>query len=90
MRVVILGAGLAGRSAAHALLARGVRPTVLAPDRGESARGAGILSAQFRDADLRAAARRSAEIVARLVPVDRCGHAQMGLARSTVSRTSAS
>lgn len=77
MRVVIVGAGLAGRSAAHALLARGVRPTVLAPDRGDSAFGAGILSAQFGDADLRAAARRSARIVAGLVPVNRCGHAQI-------------
>jgi glycine/D-amino acid oxidase-like deaminating enzyme len=74
---VIVGAGIAGLSVARALVDRGLRPTVVAPDHGHTARGAGIVSAQFRDADLRALALRSRELVAALVHVDRIGHAQV-------------
>jgi len=76
-KVVIVGAGVAGRSAAQALLSLGVRPTMIAPEHGATGQGAGIVSAQFRDASLAALARRSRTIIAGLVPVHRCGHAQI-------------
>ena len=81
MRVVIVGAGIAGLSAARALLDRGVRPTVIAPDHGNTAFGAGILSGQFADADQRRLARRSREIARGLVATNVCGHAQIATTR---------
>jgi glycine oxidase len=85
LKIVIVGAGVAGRSVAHALLARGVPPTMVAPDHGATGRGAGIVSAQFSDARRAALARRSARIIAALVAVHRCGHAQI----ATTSRGAA-
>jgi glycine/D-amino acid oxidase-like deaminating enzyme len=86
MRVVVVGAGIAGLSVARALLDRGCRPTVIARDGGATAAGAGILSAQFADPVLRPLALRSREIVASLVPVRRCGMAQIALSPRTATR----
>ncbi len=83
MRVVIVGAGIAGLSVARALLARGVRPTVIAPDHGATALGAGIVSAQFWDRALLPLARRSQAIIRSLVPVHRAGMAQIALSERT-------
>jgi sarcosine oxidase subunit beta len=86
---VIVGAGLAGLSVSHALVRRGVTPLVVAPDHGESACGAGILSLQFWDRALGPLARRSREIVRGLVPVHRCPMAQIALGDRTARRLDA-
>lgn len=83
MKVVIAGAGIAGLSVARALVARGIRPTVVALDHGATAAGAGIVSAQFWDPELRAWARRSQRIIRSLIPVHVCGMAQVALSAET-------
>ncbi len=83
MTVAIVGAGIAGLSVAHALLRRGVRPVVHARDHGATARGSGIVSAQFWDRTLLPLALRSREIIASLVPVHRVGMTQIALSRRT-------
>ncbi|GEM_PF-2858275 len=79
MKILIAGAGVAGLSVAHALVKAGVRPTVVARDGGATACGAGIVSAQFWDPRLAAHARRSQQIIESLLPVVRCGMAQIAL-----------
>jgi len=82
MRIVIAGAGIVGLSVAHALTRRGHCPTVIAMDQGFTASGAGIVSSQFWIKDLAELARRSQEIIQELVPVNRCGMAQIALSET--------
>jgi glycine/D-amino acid oxidase-like deaminating enzyme len=79
VRVVVVGAGIAGISVARALVARGCRPTVVAPDHGFTPSGAGIVSEQFADPLLAARARRSAEVLRRSVTAHACPMAQIAL-----------
>lgn len=81
MKVVICGMGIAGLSVAHALTKLGVEPVVIGADHGSTARGAGIVSAQFWDRELAPYARRSQEIVSGLVEVNRCGMTQIALSK---------
>ncbi len=83
MRIAIVGAGIAGLSIARALVRRGSRPTVIARDHGATARGAGIVSAQFWDRALLPLALRGQEIIEGLVPIHRVGMAQIALSRRT-------
>jgi len=53
-KVVVVGAGIAGLSVARALQARGVDVTVLAPDHGMTARGAGIVAVRVVDPEVAA------------------------------------
>ncbi|MCI0587221.1 MAG: FAD-binding oxidoreductase [Planctomycetes bacterium] len=85
MRIVVVGAGIAGLSVARALVALGHRPTVIAPDHGFTPAGAGIVSDQFADAVLAPQARRSAEILRRSVVVHPCPMAQIALAARTAA-----
>lgn len=83
MRVIIAGAGIAGLSVAHALIALGVRPLLIARDHGATINGAGIVSSQFWDRELLPYAKRSQQIIRGLVPVHQCGMAQIALSEQT-------
>jgi glycine/D-amino acid oxidase-like deaminating enzyme len=79
VRVAIAGAGIAGLSVAHALVQRGIRPTVIAPDSGYTAIGAGIVATHFADPVLAELASRSQAIIRGLVPVESCGMVRLAL-----------
>jgi glycine/D-amino acid oxidase-like deaminating enzyme len=84
-RVVVVGGGIAGLSVARALVARGVRPVVVARGAGASRAGAGIVCTQFWDEALRDPALRGREIVDALVGLRRCGMAQVALSERTAA-----
>jgi glycine/D-amino acid oxidase-like deaminating enzyme len=86
VRVLIVGAGIAGACVARALVARGLRPTVVAMDHGMSVRGAGVVSAQFVDADLRTLAIRGREILRRTTSIHGEGFAQIATTASGARR----
>ncbi len=86
MKVVVVGAGIAGLAVARALASRGVRPVVVARDGGATAAGAGIVTTQFWDPVLRPYARRGARILEDSVPVERCGMALVSLSERTAAR----
>jgi glycine/D-amino acid oxidase-like deaminating enzyme len=79
MKFVVLGAGIAGLSVAHALRKRSYEPLVIASGHCATANGAGIVSSQFWQSDLYAHAIRSQEIISELVTANRCGMVQIAL-----------
>jgi glycine/D-amino acid oxidase-like deaminating enzyme len=83
MKVTVLGAGIAGLSAAHALVKRSVEVTVIYKNHGATAHGAGIVSAQFWDEQLVPYGIKSQEIIRQLVPINPCGMAQIALSDET-------
>lgn len=84
--MIVAGAGFAGLSVARALTKLGVDVEVVAPDGGASAKGAGIVTPQFTS--LEPVARRSMRILASLMPVHRCGMAQISLSKGSGLRGS--
>lgn len=79
MKIVVLGAGIAGLSVAFALRMRGIEPLVLARGHCATAHGAGLVCSQFWQDDLHLHALNSQRIISSLVPTNVCGMVQVAL-----------